>query len=166
MLTSSRLRQRVADFQTECNAFCADAERIVLASRALMRIPQHARQSRHVSRSEIARDASSEKAVEVFARRAEGLFRLISTDLDLALTYINIAEQTVDASRKHRLAWNALIAYETALRFEPRIAPPPDRKRELDAKLHTLKSKLIALTKNSPKVAGTPEQGGLAVDHS
>ena len=148
MQANDDLWERVARFKEQCDAICAEARQMVLANRALMRIPEHAKRSGRIAQHPDRRRWRSANVAEAFARRSQEWLDLIHTDIDVASTFARMSQQITDPVRKHRLARNAFLAYETALRLKIRIALPVERERELDAKLRQLQATLVALTKN------------------
>jgi hypothetical protein len=70
------------------------------------------------------------------------MVRVVLSDLDLALTFLEIARTARDAVTRRRNRENARKVYETMLRFRPRLLPTPVEDRIIQQKLAQLKDGL------------------------
>ena len=73
-----------------------------------------------------------------------GLEYLIS-DMDLALTFLQIAATSSDRETRERNRKNARKAYETVLHFLPRLDPTAEERQTIEEKLAALRTRLQAL---------------------
>ena len=71
--------------------------------------------------------------------------QFLLTDLNAALTFLDIAEFTDSADTRQRNREHALAAYQTVLRLLPRISPSDDGLFALREKLQILKARLLGL---------------------
>ncbi len=67
------------------------------------------------------------------------------TDLDLAMTFMDVADTSDNEETKRRNHANALKAYGTVLRLSNELMLNPDQRQAIDAKLVLLKTRLQAL---------------------
>ena len=68
--------------------------------------------------------------------------RILLADLDLAMTFLEIARTTTDASVRQRNRENARKAYETVLRFQLRLVPTAEEKKSMEEKLGNVRDGL------------------------
>jgi hypothetical protein len=71
--------------------------------------------------------------------------QFISTEIDLAITFCNMAFSTHDASRRRRNSERAREAYCTATHFMRELDPPSLASEEIAGKLETLRRALERL---------------------
>jgi hypothetical protein len=64
------------------------------------------------------------------------------TDLDLAMTFLALAEVSASKDTVHRNYVNARKAYGTAVRLLEKLRPDAKQRQALDAKLTLLKTRL------------------------
>ena len=69
-------------------------------------------------------------------------FEFLLTDIDTALTFMDVAESTDKADIRKRNYANARKAYDTVLRLMQNQAIDDDQRKELTSKLTLLKSRL------------------------
>jgi hypothetical protein len=69
----------------------------------------------------------------------------VITDLDAALTFLDVADASRIVETKHRNHRNARKAYDAVIRFLQNISPDEVQRAEIDLKLATLESRLRAL---------------------
>jgi len=67
------------------------------------------------------------------------------TDLDLAMTFMDIAEASHIEETTRRNRTNARTAYDTVLRLLEKLTPNADQSQAIDAKLASLKTRLQAV---------------------
>ncbi len=67
------------------------------------------------------------------------------TDLDLAVTFMVVAEVSRNAETVHRNYENARTAHDTVVRLLERLTPNAKQRRAIDAKLALLKTRLQAV---------------------
>jgi hypothetical protein len=67
------------------------------------------------------------------------------TDLDLALTFMDISETTHSEETAQRNHNNGRKAYDTVLHLLDRLVPSPSERQAIDAKLAILKTRLQAV---------------------
>ena len=77
------------------------------------------------------------------AQQAGGEFLI--TDLDVALTFLDVASVTNSQETQRRNLEHAREAYDTVIHLLPRIAVPENDRPVLLAKLAELKGRLVAL---------------------
>ena len=65
-------------------------------------------------------------------------------DLDLAMTFMDVAETSRLEDTKHRSHKNARKAYDAALHLLEKLKPDAGQRRVIDAKLARLKARLEA----------------------
>jgi len=68
-------------------------------------------------------------------------------DLDLAMTFMDVAEASRLEDTKHRNHKNARKAYDTALHLLEKLKPDAGQRRVIEAKLARLKTRLEAAGK-------------------
>ncbi|WP_109489031.1 hypothetical protein [Occallatibacter savannae] len=66
----------------------------------------------------------------------------LRTDIEAALTFIQVAETSSSPENRVRNYGNALEGYRTVLHFLPRVLPSPDELADMQAKLEQIKTKL------------------------
>jgi hypothetical protein len=66
------------------------------------------------------------------------------TDLDLTMTFLNVAEASESEATTRRNHVNAVTAYDSVLRLMEKAMPDADHQQELDGKLELLKKRLQA----------------------
>jgi len=71
--------------------------------------------------------------------------QFLITDLGVALTFLDVAETTRSEEVRKRNHENARTAYNAVQHFLPRLSPSAEERRELEAKLSTLKTRLRGL---------------------
>jgi hypothetical protein len=69
---------------------------------------------------------------------------LVLTDLDTAMTFLNVAEVTRIPETAVRNHENARHAYDTVLRLLRHLHPTPEQQRTIEEKLSVLKTRLRA----------------------
>ena len=69
-------------------------------------------------------------------------FQFLLTDLDVALTFMNVAESTRDADAQQRNHKNARRAYDAVVRLMQSLSLDDTQNKELAEKLALLKSRL------------------------
>ena len=69
-------------------------------------------------------------------------FEFLRTDLDTALTFMNVADSTGDAEMQQRNHENARRAYDTVVRLKQNLSLDDTQNKELAEKLGVLKSRL------------------------
>lgn len=67
---------------------------------------------------------------------------VILSDLDLALTFLEVARVSTDPATRRRNRENARKVYETVLHFRPRLVTTGEEKRGIEQKLGMLKNAL------------------------
>ena len=67
------------------------------------------------------------------------------TDLDLAMTFMDVADASRIEETTRRNHTNARTAYDTVLRLLDKLKPNPDQRQAIDAKLAILKMRLQAV---------------------
>jgi hypothetical protein len=67
------------------------------------------------------------------------------TDLDTALTFLDVAQTSGDQEVKQRNHTNARLAYDTVTRFLPKVKPTAAQQQAIDEKLTLLKARLEAV---------------------
>jgi hypothetical protein len=67
------------------------------------------------------------------------------TDLDLAMTFMDVADASRIEETTRRNHTNARTAYDTVLRLLEKLTPNADERQALDAKLASLKTRLQAV---------------------
>ena len=67
------------------------------------------------------------------------------TDLDLAITFMDVADASHIEETKRRNHMNARTAYDTVLRLLEMLKPNADQQQVIDAKLASLKTRLQAV---------------------
>ena len=67
------------------------------------------------------------------------------TDLDLAMTFMDVADASRIDERKSQNHTNARTAYNTVLRLLEKLTPNTDERRVIDVKLAILKMRLQAV---------------------
>ena len=67
------------------------------------------------------------------------------TDLDLAMTFMDVADASRIDKRKRRNHTNARTAYNTILRLLEKLTPNTDERQVIDVKLANLKMRLQAV---------------------
>ena len=77
--------------------------------------------------------------------------QFLIADLTVAHTFLDVAEVTQSEDSRKRNRQNARVAYETVLRFLPRVSPSDEEWPSLETKLRTLRDRLIALGYESPQ---------------
>jgi hypothetical protein len=65
-------------------------------------------------------------------------------DLDLALTFLEVADGSLNLETKQRNHRNARNAYDTVVRLLPGVRPEKVQRVEIDQKLKLLKTRLVA----------------------
>ena len=85
-------------------------------------------------------------SVEQLSRRVEaGRVEFVMTELDVAITFCEVALSTSDPAKKERNIENALKGYETALRFSPKPQQSLKNDRQFQRRLGDLKGRLHQL---------------------
>ena len=79
-------------------------------------------------------------------------FEFLLTDIDTALTFMDVAESTDKADIRKRNYANARKAYDTVLRFMQNQPIDDDQREKLASKLTLLKSRL----QNAGQLGGRP----------
>jgi hypothetical protein len=74
----------------------------------------------------------------------------ITIELDLALTFCEIAVTTSDEERTQRNLQHARLAYEVAKKFLAKATLPPDVRRDVEQKVHRLEIQMGNLDKLEP----------------
>jgi hypothetical protein len=69
----------------------------------------------------------------------------VLTELDTALTFLDVAETTRSAETRERNRNHAYEAYEVVLRMQSRVIMDPDQKIEFQQKLATLRRRFKEL---------------------
>jgi hypothetical protein len=67
------------------------------------------------------------------------------TDLDLAITFMDVADASRIEDTTRRNYTNARTAYDTVLRLLEKLTPSADERQAIDAKLASLKTRLQAV---------------------
>ena len=67
------------------------------------------------------------------------------TDLDLAMTFMDVADTSHSEETTRRNHTNARTAYDTVLRLLEKLTPNTDERQVIDAKLAILKMRLQAV---------------------
>ena len=67
------------------------------------------------------------------------------TDLETALTFMDVARTSGDQEIKQRNHTNAHLAYDTVIRFLPKVKPTAAQQQAIDEKLSLLKARLEAV---------------------
>jgi hypothetical protein len=67
------------------------------------------------------------------------------TDLETALTFMDVAQTSGDQEIKHRNYTNARVAYDTVTRFLPKVKPTAAQQQAIDEKLTLVKARLEAV---------------------
>ena len=70
---------------------------------------------------------------------------LLMSDLDLALTFLQVAGTSSDTETRERNRQNARKAYDTVLYFLPRLHPTAQERQKIEEKLSILRTHLQAL---------------------
>ena len=83
---------------------------------------------------------------------SKNAFEFLLTDIDTALTFMDVAESTGKAEIRNRNYANARRAYDTVLRFMQNLAIADDQRKKLASKLNILKSRL----QNAGQLGGRP----------
>jgi hypothetical protein len=79
---------------------------------------------------------------EAIRRAHEAGGDLLITDMELALTLLDPCDLAIEESSRTRSYRKAREAYETALKFAPRLRLDPDRHRRLDELLTQVQTRL------------------------
>ena len=66
------------------------------------------------------------------------------TDLETALTFMDVAQTSRDQETKQRNHANAHSAYDTVIRLLPKLKPTVAQQQTIDEKLSLLKARLAA----------------------
>ena len=69
-------------------------------------------------------------------------FEFLLTDLDIALTFIDVAESTDNIATRQRNHANARRAYDTVVRFMQNLSLDDTQRKELAKRLAFVKSRL------------------------
>ncbi len=69
---------------------------------------------------------------------------LLLTDLDLGMTFLDVAKTSMIESTKRRNYHNARAAYDTVILLLEALKPDLEQKQGVDAKLRLLETRLIA----------------------
>jgi hypothetical protein len=75
--------------------------------------------------------------------------QFLLTDLDLANTFMDIAENSQVQETKNRNRNNACTAHDAVLRLVGKLTPDVDQRRAIEAKLAILKTRLQAAPSRS-----------------
>ena len=67
------------------------------------------------------------------------------TDLETALTFLDVAQTSHDQETKQRNHKNAHVAYDTVIRLLPNVKPTAAQQQAIDEKLSLLKARLEAV---------------------
>ena len=67
------------------------------------------------------------------------------TDLDLAMTFMDVADASRTEETTRRNHTNARTAYDTVLHLLEKLSPNADQRQAIDAKLASLKKRLHAV---------------------
>lgn len=84
--------------------------------------------------------------------------QFLMADLSVALTFLNVAEVTQSEDTRRRNRQNARWAYDTVLRFLPRVSPSDEERPALQFKIVELRDRLLAVGYTGP--ARSPELSG------
>ncbi|MGA2728852.1 MAG: hypothetical protein ABSE96_13645 [Terracidiphilus sp.] len=91
-------------------------------------------------------DAAIDKATAHLIAQSNRIgLEFLLADLDLAQTFLNVAEVTVVEDARRRNRENAREAYQTVLRLLPRIVLSLEDREEFNRRLSALKSRLEEL---------------------
>jgi hypothetical protein len=91
-------------------------------------------------------DATIDKTTERLIAQSNRIgLEFLLADLDLAQTFLNVAEVTVIEDARTRNRENAREAYQTVVRLLPRIVLKLEDREELNRRLLALKSQLEEL---------------------
>jgi hypothetical protein len=71
------------------------------------------------------------------------------TDLETALTFMDVAQTSRDQEIKQRNHANAHLAYDTVIRLLPKFKPTAAQQQAIDEKLSLLKARLEAVGERS-----------------
>jgi hypothetical protein len=71
--------------------------------------------------------------------------QFLITDLEAALTFLDVADVTHSDENRARNRGNAMTVYETVLRLLPKVTPTEDERQKLEDRFSRLKKRLIAL---------------------
>ena len=71
--------------------------------------------------------------------------QFLLTDMNVAHTFLDVAEVTESADTRKRNQEHALTAYQTVLRLLPRIAPSDDERSALRERLQILRARLLGM---------------------
>ncbi len=71
--------------------------------------------------------------------------KFVLTDLDVALTFLDLAEVSHSEATVRRNHTNARIAHDAIERLLPRLTPDAEQRQLIDAKLAALKTRLRAV---------------------
>jgi len=80
---------------------------------------------------------------QALAEANAGGVSFVLTELDMALTFIDLAQTSHRAETVRRNHKNALEAYRTVQRFLPKVKPGVAEQKEINKKLATLKTWLL-----------------------
>ena len=71
--------------------------------------------------------------------------QFLLADLATALTFLNLADVTQSEDSRERNRQNALLAYQTVLRLQPKLSPSGEEQAAMNEKLEELKNRLTAV---------------------
>ena len=82
---------------------------------------------------------------ETFSDLNQSGVSFLLTDLDLAMTFMDVADASRIEETTRRNHTNARTAYDTVLRLLEKLTPNADQRQTIDAKLASLKTRLHAV---------------------
>lgn len=87
----------------------------------------------------------------------ELLVDFIRLEIELSLTFAEIARDSVDTSKRERNAGKAYLAYRTARRFLKNKSLQPEQRQKLTRQLKTLEAELVNLDRLRPSRIRKPK---------
>lgn len=71
--------------------------------------------------------------------------QFLVAEIEIALTFLEVADVTRQEDVRNRNRENARVAYDTVLKLLPKVSPSECERSTLEAKLEELKKRLLAL---------------------
>jgi hypothetical protein len=94
---------------------------------------------------DVALEAQTSKPLKNFSDLNQSGVSFLLTDLDLAMTFMDVADASRTEETTRRNHTNARTAYDTVLHLLEKLTPNADQRQAIDAQLTILKTRLEAI---------------------